>query len=174
MNWLEELGFNKQQTGSYFGKPDSYSQPVPTPTPSPTPGLNMAPIATPNPATDFEGLLLVAAERARQRGFHPSAIASQMASESQRGQSRFARERNNYFGIGAFDNNLDNTWKFPKPEDSIDALLNLYQNDERYKDAYSVRHDPVQFIQGVKSAGYASDPDYVWKIMNTPEWRQFQ
>lgn len=136
------------------------SQPnIPTPTPTPMPQKS-----------SFDSLIGLASEKAIQRGFHPAPVTSQMAIESDRGQSKFAKERNNYYGIGAFDNNLDNTWKFENPEASIDAHLDLIENDPRYADAYSKRANPKQYVESLAPI-YATDPNYAWKIMNTPEWR---
>jgi len=120
---------------------------------------------------NFQHLIDVAKARAEAQGFHPAPIVSQMASESERGKSRFARERNNMFGIGAFDNNLDNTHRYGSPEESIDAYLKLISTDPRYAKAYEQRQDPVKYIQAIKDAGYATDPNYVRTTMNTPEWR---
>jgi flagellum-specific peptidoglycan hydrolase FlgJ len=35
-------------------------------------------------------------------------------------------------------------------------------------------NDPVAFTQAIKAAGYASDPDYVQKVINTPEFQHLQ
>lgn len=128
--------------------------------------------ATTAAPSEFRNLIALAETKARARGFHPAPIVSQMAAESERGKSRFARERNNLFGIGSFDNNLDNTWKFKSPEESIDAYLNLIETDKRYAKAYAKRNNPKEYIKAIKAAGYASDPNYVQTITNTPEWRE--
>lgn len=120
----------------------------------------------------FEELLAMAADTAKARGFHPAPIASQMAAESARGTSRFAKERNNYFGIGAFDSDLDNTWRFNSPEESVNAYLDLFEKDPRYAKAYEQRGNPEAFVNAMAPT-YASDPNYSRTIMNTPEWRRY-
>jgi len=120
---------------------------------------------------NFKQLIEVAKAKAEAQGFHPAPVVSQMASESKRGTSPFAKERNNMFGVGAFDNDLDNTHRYGSPEESIDAYLELISTAPRYSKAYEQRQDPAKYIQAVKDAGYATDPNYVWTIMNTPEWR---
>jgi flagellum-specific peptidoglycan hydrolase FlgJ len=165
---LGELQKAASQMRSRYG----LEEPSPTPTPQPTP--QPTPAAQPRqPVNSFEDLLKMAEPIVRERGFHPSPIMSQMAAEGQRGESRFAKERNNHFGLGAYDYNLDNTWRFDHPLDSLTAVLDLYEKDPRYKKAYENRSDPSRFIQEVKNAGYATDPNYVNTIMNTPEWRMF-
>jgi len=124
----------------------------------------------PQEELSFKDYVSMATEKAVARGFHPAPVISQMASESERGTSRFARERNNLFGIGAFDYNLNNTWRFDNPGDSIDAYLDLIEKDPRYKKAYENRADPEAYIKALAPV-YASDKKYAWKIMNTPEWR---
>lgn len=151
----------------------------PSPTPSPAPKvidelINQPQVQgtqTQSPSL-LEDMLNYTYEQAIKRGFHPSAPVSQVAAESGRGTSNFAKTRNNWFGLGAFDNDLNNTWKFKDPRESTDAYFNVMETDPRYATAYEYRHDPLRFLQEIKKAGYASDPNYVNTISNTPEYRR--
>lgn len=174
MNLLQEKG---KQPFIHFNDLEEYKKAVQQMGGAVSPSVASAeelPAAAPQATApaDFNSLLNMAAQMAQKRGFPPQAIASQMAAESSRGTSRFAKERNNYFGIGAFDNDLDNTWRFDTPQESVEALLNLYETDPRYADAYANRQDPTTFVK-LLAKTYASDPNYANMIMNTPEWRQF-
>jgi len=151
-----------QSMGEILGASQQIPSPTPTATPTPFPE---------NPT--FEDLLNYNEQKAKQEGFHPSPIASQMAAESARGQSRFAKERNNLFGMGSYDNDLDKTFRYDNPFQSIDSYYDLIKNDKRYGNAYEVRDDPYKYIQAIKDAGYATDPNYVPMISNTPEWRRY-
>jgi len=172
---LQEFAVAKRQLQARDLGVDPSSLPMtPQPmqmTPSPTPQPRGQVLGTTTGDVNFQKLIEVAKAKAEAQGFHPAPIVSQMASESKRGKSRFARERNNMFGIGAFDNDLDNTHRYGSPEESIDAYLKLISTDPRYAKAYEQRQDPAKYIQAVKDAGYATDPNYVRTTMNTPEWR---
>jgi flagellum-specific peptidoglycan hydrolase FlgJ len=142
--------------------------------PTPTPQQILGVAVTPTPApqeVNFDDILQRIFEQATARGFHPAAIMGQAATESGRGTSNFAQNRNNYFGLGAFDYNLDNTWGFNHPYESIDAVMDLYEKDPRYAAAYENRHNPLKLLEEAKAAGYARDPNYVWEVTNTPEYR---
>ena len=138
------------------------------------PGL---PVKQPDPVIEaqpqrpsYQDLLALVVQGAKDRGYHPSPVAGQFASESARGESNFAKNRNNYWGIGSFDNNPENTWDFRTPQESIDAYFNLIEKDPRYASAYAKRANPEAYIKALAPT-YASDPNYANTIMNTPEWR---
>jgi hypothetical protein len=150
---------------------------VPGTTPEPTMAPEMGalpqpPAPTPTPANPtFDEVLQYTYDKALREGIHPAGPMSQGAVESDRMNSNFAKTRNNLFGIGSFDSNLGNTWKFEHPFQSVDAYFDLIKNDPRYVKAYENRQDPLRYIQEIKNAGYATDPNYVDTVTNTPEWR---
>lgn len=150
--------FNKPQP--LAGKVLAAEERVPSPTPTPTPNLK-----------DWNNFEKYIADQARARGYHPGVIVSQKAIESQRGQSRFARERNNYGGVGAYDRNPNNAFTYASPEAYLDSYFNLIET--RYPNAYKNRKDPKKFARYLKEGGYATDPDYEWKLQNTPEFRKY-
>lgn len=142
------------------GKVLAAEERVPSPTPTPTPNLK-----------DWGNYERYIADQARARGYHPGVIVSQKAIESQRGQSRFAKERNNYGGVGAYDRNPNNAFTYASPEAYLESYFNLIES--RYPKAYKNRKDPKQFARYLKEGGYATDPDYEWKLQNTPEFRKY-
>lgn len=130
---------------------------TPTPTITPTPVPNKL---------DWKGFKSLLYQEAKARGYDPETLIRQKALETGFGTSNFALERNNYGGIGAYDRNPDNAFKFDTPQDYLDYYFTLIRN--RYPSAYANRKNPQKYVQELKKGGYASDPDYEWKILNTP------
>jgi len=122
---------------------------------------------------DFAALLDLFAQKAVERGFHPAPLVSQFAAESERGQSRFARERNNYLGLGAYTSDPGKAIRFDSPEASMDYYLDLISKDPRYAKAFAVRQDPNAYLNELTRVPYATDPNYVNMITNTPEYRKY-
>lgn len=124
------------------------------------------PTPTPIPQNLWDQFTQQATQEANQRGYDAETIIKQKALESDFGRSNFAQERNNFGGIGAYDRDPNQAFKF----DTIQDYLNYYFKliESRYPEAYQNRQDPEAYIQGLKQGGYATDPDYVWKVLNTP------
>lgn len=99
-------------------------------------------------------------------------LLSQAALESNRGTSRFAVTRNNFFGYNCNDGReeLDCTY-FSTPDESIIEYMRLIKRSSLYGQAYEARTNPDSMIAYIKDAGYATDPKYVSKVMSMPEWR---
>ncbi len=133
--------------------------PIPTiPMPTSTP--------VPEPRDFWDDFTNTVRERSKPEGYNADGIIRQKALESAFGTSRFAKERNNFGGIGAYDSNPNNAFKFDSVDDYLDYYFNLVKS--RYPEAYENRADPEKFIGGLKAGGYASDPNYVSKVMRTP------
>lgn len=49
-------------------------------------------------------------------------------------------------------------------KESVDDYVNFLSSNERYQPALEKAGDVEQFLQGIKKAGYATDPNYVDKI----------
>ncbi len=49
---------------------------------------------------------------------------------------------------------------------SVRDYAKLVENNERYADAVDQAHDPAAYLQGLKDAGYATDPKYAEKILD--------
>lgn len=106
----------------------------------------------------------------------PENIMRAMAAlETQTGIGRqplgYAKSRNNIYNIQAYDSNPDMARRYPSVMEGVTDFANLISRDPRYKKAYAVRNDPVKMIQEIKRAGYATDPNYVNKVMSTPEFK---
>lgn len=107
--------------------------------------------------------------------FPKNVVLAQGALESARGTSTFAQERNNYLGIGAFDSNPDNAFSFENAEQCVIAYMVMLQRN--FPDAWEQRENPEALLKALKvnSKGnyYASDPNYVNKVMSMNEWKQY-
>lgn len=51
--------------------------------------------------------------------------------------------------------------------DSVNDYVNFLSNNPRYEKALEKSSDVEHFLQGIQSAGYATDPQYANKILNT-------
>lgn len=95
-------------------------------------------------------------------------VMAQGILESASGTSYFARERNNFFGIGAFDSNPDNAFGYETPEAGWEGYYKnivatpTYRNHGVFQGATVT--DPYAYAQAIKDAGYATDPNYVAKL----------
>jgi hypothetical protein len=134
--------------------------PTPTPTPVPTPEP---------PAKDWDQFIEKVKLIARIYDYPVKVAAAQAAIESSHGNSKFAKERFNFFGIKAYDWNPDLASSYSSPEECIIEYMRLIKTS--YPQAYAVRANPEQMIELIKAGGYATDPNYVWKVEHTQEWR---
>ncbi len=95
-------------------------------------------------------------------------VMAQGILESDAGTSNFAVERNNFFGIGAFDSNPDNAYSYANPTEGWNGYYHNISVTETYR-AHGVFQgatvtDPYAYLAAIKSAGYATDPDYIAKV----------
>lgn len=118
---------------------------------------------------DWKALQRIAHKLAPLYDFPPKVIIAQMALESARGTSNYCVNRNNCFGIGAYDSNPDKAFHFENKEQAIIEYMRLIRT--RYTDAYEARSNPELMIELIKKGGYATDPNYVAKIKNLHEWK---
>lgn len=95
-------------------------------------------------------------------------VMAQGIIESDSGRSEFARERNNFFGIGAFDSNPDNAFRYPTPEAGWKGYFDNIARTATYREHGVFKEpaitDPIAYLKAIKAAGYATDPNYVDKI----------
>ena len=80
-----------------------------------------------------------------------SLMVRQLALESAYGTSRFATERHNYGGIGAYDNNPNKAFTYASDQDFVDKYLDLIQN--RYPQAWGATNEQ-DYINGLVSGRY--------------------
>ena len=51
-------------------------------------------------------------------------------------------------------------------EDSFKDYVHLLKTNDRYQSALRQAENPEKFITGLQKAGYATDPNYVHKVMD--------
>ena len=159
--------FAKQYQKAFGELPPSSQYQAPTATPTAAPVQTMVLGASTSPQGNlWDQFVNRVMQTAPARGYDPEIIIKQKALESGFGTSDFARNRNNFGGIGAYDSNPNNAFEFPTIDDYLNYYYNLIQN--RYPNAYENRQNPKKYVEGLKQGGYASDKDYVWKVLNTP------
>jgi flagellum-specific peptidoglycan hydrolase FlgJ len=142
--------------------PDIANAPVRTAETPPT-----SPTPTPSPTNDLWGQLIDAVNQtAPGLGYDASTLIRQKANESAFGTSDFAKNRFNFGGIGANDGNPNNAFTFKSIQDYLDYYYKMIP--KRFPDAYSNRADPRKYLEGLKSGNYASNPNYVNDVLNTP------
>ncbi len=117
----------------------------------------------------WEEFVLLASEAAKKYHFPANVLICQAALECARGTSLMARTKNNYFGFMAYDNNPGKAKQYQTALDSIIDYLELVTNSPRYA-AVKKCKTPLETIQAIKTAGYATDPLYVQKITSLKEW----
>lgn len=50
--------------------------------------------------------------------------------------------------------------KYATPEESFTDHASFFLNNPRYKNALTVKNNPVQFVNAIAASGYATDPNY--------------
>ncbi len=125
----------------------------------------------------------IAVREMRKTGIPASITLAQGLLESNAGESRLAIDNNNHFGIKCFsrlckkghctnftdDTHKDFFRKYANPDQSFAAHSDLLRN-ARYKFLFQYRkNDYKKWARGLKSAGYATDPNYGDKLINLIE-----
>ncbi len=131
----------------------------------------------------------IAMEEMRRSGIPASIKMAQGIMESMAGRSELAVNANNHFGIkckanwqgGTYlyvDDDRDSTGNliqscfrlYPSPEDSYYDHSEFLRNRSRYKSLFSLPLSDYQgWANGLKKAGYATDPNYATKLIQTIE-----
>ncbi|MBQ9017991.1 glucosaminidase domain-containing protein [Candidatus Saccharibacteria bacterium] len=92
-------------------------------------------------------------------------VMAQGILESASGTSFFATDRNNFFGIGAFDSNPDNAFHYDTPEDGWRGYYENIRVTSTYRNhgvfSGSTITDPYEYLATIKEAGYATAVNYV-------------
>lgn len=103
-----------------------------------------------------------------QYGIPWEAVVAQGILESAAGTSNFAVQRNNFFGIGAFDSNPNNAFSYATPEEGWEGYYRNIKRTPTYRNNGVFQGEtitsPLAYIIAVKKAGYATDPNYVNKL----------
>lgn len=107
----------------------------------------------------------IAAGLTVEYGIPWEAVVAQGILESAAGTSKFAVERNNFFGIAAFDSNPDMAYYYDTPEEGWKGYFENIVHTPTYclTGVFSGDNitDPYAYLRTIKAAGYATDPDYV-------------
>lgn len=103
-----------------------------------------------------------------QYGIPWETVVAQGILESASGTSKFATERNNFFGIAAYDSNPNNAHSYSTPAEGWEGYYKNIVKTSTYR-AHGVFSgdtitDPYKYAQAIKDAGYATDPNYVAKL----------
>lgn len=119
-----------------------------------------------SPSSPFNGQGNVFMEAQKQSGLDARYILAHAALESGWGKSNIARKYNNYFGIGAFDNDPNNAKNFSNSGLASGIIngakwiaKNYYNSSYKQKTLYKMRNN-----NGVHQ--YATDPNWHNKIAN--------
>lgn len=108
----------------------------------------------------------IAIQLSSEYGIPWEAVMAQGILESASGTSKYATERNNFFGINAVDSNPDKATSYSTPQEGWKGYYEFIKNNSRYAaaGAFNYKNDPYGYIQAIKNAGYATDPNYVTKV----------
>jgi len=116
-------------------------------------------------------------------GVPASITLAQALLESNAGDSRLAKESANYFGIKCkskcrgctcrnySDDDLYDMFRvFEAPEDSFREHSLLLKNSQRYSRLFDLNpRDYTSWAHGLKAAGYATDKNYAYKLIQIVE-----
>lgn len=108
----------------------------------------------------------IAVQLSAEYGIPWEAVMAQGILESASGTTKYARERNNFFGLGAVDSNPDQAYSFSSAQAGWKGYYEFIKNNPRYAraGAFNYPSDPYGYIAAIKSAGYATDPNYIEKV----------
>jgi len=120
----------------------------------------------------------LAERQQREHRIPASIILAQGLLESGAGQSSFAKESNNHFGIKCNDWNGDKYYHDDETKNECfrkyNQVLESYEDHslflkKRSRYAFLFNLDPTDYegwAQGLKKAGYATDPTYAYKLIS--------
>lgn len=126
----------------------------------------------------------IAIKEMNEYGIPASITLAQGLLESNVGESKLATRNNNHFGMKCFSkkckkghcsNFTDDSHKdffriYANAEDSYRAHSLLLKKSTRYRKLFNLsKHDYKGWAKGLKSAGYATDPKYAYKIIGIIE-----
>src|SRR5215471_18061285 len=96
-----------------------------------------------------------------QTGIDPSVYLAIAANETGWGQSQTAQQQNNLFSIQGNGANGSRWAGYDSPAAAFQAFNDLVSSAPRYAQAWADRHNPGQFINDLRNAGYVVDePGY--------------
>ena len=123
----------------------------------------------------------IAEKQQKEHGIPASIVLAQGLLESGAGQSSFAKESNNHFGIKCNDWNGDKIYhdddkkgecfrKYNQVLDSYEDHAAFLKGRSRYASLFQLNPaDYEGWAHGLKKAGYATDPTYAYKLISIIE-----
>ncbi|MDR3651564.1 MAG: glucosaminidase domain-containing protein [Paludibacter sp.] len=123
----------------------------------------------------------LAEKQQKEHGIPASIILAQGLLESGAGQSSFAKESNNHFGIKCTDWTGQKIYrdddekgecfrKYDQVTDSYEDHANFLKTRPRYSFLFNLKPTDYEgWAYGLKKAGYATDPTYAYKLISIIE-----
>ena len=96
----------------------------------------------------------------QQTGIDPAVYLAIAANETGWGRSQTAQEKNNLFSVQG--SGVGGRWAgYDSPQQAFEEFNDLISRAPRYAQAWAARHNPLEFIEGLRRAGYVADePGY--------------
>jgi LysM repeat protein len=130
----------------------------------------------------------LAIKQMKQSGIPASIIMAQACFESDNGNSRLAKEANNHFGIKCHsswtgltihhdDDALQECFrKYDNPENSFSDHSDFLRYRDRYAFLFNLQRDDYKgWAEGLKKAGYATNPAYAERLIKiTEEYKLYE
>lgn len=130
-------------------------------------------VNTMQPASKWEEFVAASYKVSKIYNYPVNVVLAQGALESGRGTSRYAIERNNFLGIGAYDSHPDLALAFENPEQCVIEYMRIIRTN--FPEAWEKRENPDELLSLLKKNSngrvYATDPDYISKVKSMDEWR---
>lgn len=124
------------------------------------------------PSASWQEFVEAVEKVAPMYNFPANVVLAQGALESARGNSTFAKERNNYLGIGAFDYDVNQAYQFENAEQCVVEYMRIIRKN--FPEAWANRDNPDQLLYHLKhnknGKVYATDPNYIAKVKSMKEW----
>lgn len=129
----------------------------------------------------------MAYQTGKKYGLPYEAILGQAALESSWGKSVLAAKHHNFFGIKATGSQKSVTMataecdasgcystsatfaSWDNDQEGFDGYGQFIHDNERYSEALEFRADPKGYIEALKAAGYATDPNYISSVWGVTE-----
>lgn len=172
--WLAAILFVSSRTLDYLDRPDSIIQAFEALEEKKTEKEEATLLAAiPAPVEGWNEFVRAVDKVAPIYNFPRNVVLAQGALESARGTSAFAVNRNNYLGIGAYDENPNNAFFYENAEQCVIEYMRLIKRN--FPQAWENRDNPEALLHALKvnrnGLQYATDPNYEAKVKNMPEWK---
>jgi len=125
------------------------------------------------PNQDWDDFVIAVHKVAPMYNFPENVVLAQGALESAHGNSHFAKTRNNFLGIGAFDSNPNDAYTFENPEQCVIEYMRTIKRN--FPEAWAQRDNSEKLLSLIVSNSYgrkyATDPNYIAKVKSMKEWK---